>query len=349
MVNLKRKNKYNFCGATIFLLISAISAFGQSYFVNGYSLKDGDFYNNVLYEINLESKEIADSIIFNVQGEFVDKLPTLLRNNQGRSVLLIFFTNGVAGKNSHPLDTAVTYYYMINENSFTIIRADRIISNIALSVKNKNGDTLDLDCIDIATSEDIERHYAVNWHDNMLQEIGHSPYRNRGDNNVRIGNYINPYLLASHARKKYYYAFYGDSYVNIFSTQNDSVVTSEMHAGDYAQESIIIGYSPANNLIYNFDLRYKLLSSYPPAESPDSIQNAVTIIDGLSFRIVNSIRLDLGDDVYIAKELGEADYIDGYLVYYFARSDGYGQFDPAYLLIFDTRTNEAFWLRVGWR
>jgi len=37
------------------------------------------------------------------------------------------------------------------------------------------------------------------------------------------------------------------------------------------------------------------------------------------------------------------------IYYYYFWQDGYEGFDPAYLLIFDTRTNEASWLRVGWR
>jgi hypothetical protein len=52
---------------------------------------------------------------------------------------------------------------------------------------------------------------------------------------------------------------------------------------------------------------------------------------------------------YIINEIGECDNIGPYMVYYYFAQEDYRYFSPAMLFIFDTRTNEATWLRVGWR
>jgi hypothetical protein len=44
-----------------------------------------------------------------------------------------------------------------------------------------------------------------------------------------------------------------------------------------------------------------------------------------------------------------ADVVGPYIVYYFFGREGIEKYAPAMLFIFDTRTNEATWLRVGWR
>jgi hypothetical protein len=58
---------------------------------------------------------------------------------------------------------------------------------------------------------------------------------------------------------------------------------------------------------------------------------------------------DYPEGDFISGSYGPAELVGPYIVYYFGESNDLGQLYPAMLFIFDTRTNEATWLRVGWR
>jgi hypothetical protein len=190
--------------------------------------------------------------------------------------------------------------------------------------------------------------YLLNSANNNWMEINRNHYSSRANEGIIIGHYHDPYYLGRSNQYNYYYDFGDESTVNLLQVDRNGSISREIPVGDYANESVILGFNPLNYNIYCFDLRFKLLSMDPPPESPDSIRNAVYIYDANTLVLTNTVYLGMGDK-YLAKEFDNADYADDYLVYYFAKGDGYQRFDPAYLLIFDTRTNEATWLRVGWR
>ncbi len=350
MAELRQKISFFILLGLLLTVFSSKNLFAQYYYVNGYSSTNDVMCNNTIYKIDLENKVILDSINFNIQGEFVDEKPSQINIGNRWRFLISLLTNGLSGKNSIPMENVNTYYFIVNRENFTITHQNSLPLRQVTEIKNITGDSLNLAWIDDSDNRGgfFRSKYIFNRFNNQFIEVERFDEDSEPEHEIIIGSYKNPYSFGLHNEMKYYYDFYGDSYVNIFSTQNDSDIVFEMNAGDFSQESIILGHSPENNFIYNFKLRFKLLSMYPPPESPDSIHNTVTIIDGSSFNIINTFELDPGN-IYLAKELGQVDYINGYLVYYFARSDGYGRFDPAYLLIFDTRTNEASWLRVGWR
>lgn len=93
-----------------------------------------------------------------------------------------------------------------------------------------------------------------------------------------------------------------------------------------------VGGSPNNQKI-TIDPSYLIKYHFPDLTSIDTIN-------------VPYPQLDSG---YVSCERGRCDWVGPYLVYYFFQGEDQGYFSPAMLFIFDTRTNEARWLRVGWR
>jgi len=62
-----------------------------------------------------------------------------------------------------------------------------------------------------------------------------------------------------------------------------------------------------------------------------------------------AIQYPNSDSGYIGSGYGPCERIGPYFIYYFFDGEDYRYFSPAMLFIFDTRTNQATWLRVGWR
>ncbi len=339
-------------GYVFTFLLSMVSinstAAAQYYYVNGYSMAEDGLTNNVIYKISLETVEVIDSIVFDRQGEFTSSTPISLQRPGSDLKLLVWVGYGLPGKNSIPDNPVLSYYWIINERNFKIAGSDSLLNNIVLGIKPIGIDSVEFDCIGFSQDKDVLKKYTFDRDNNSFRMIEQTPYNEIEINNERIGDYIFPHYLAENNQRNYYYDFLRHPNIYIFSTQNNIDVSKQINAGDLSQESVILGYSPEYDNIYCFNFRYKILAMYPHPESPDSISNTLRIINGETFDVINTINFELGD-IYLPKEYNKADYQDGYLIHYFAKSDGYGRYDPAYLLIFNTRTNEASWLRVGWR
>jgi hypothetical protein len=111
-------------------------------------------------------------------------------------------------------------------------------------------------------------------------------------------------------------------------------------------------FAVKNNLLYIFNLNYeirfknKIVKGY----GQDWIESNVRVINLENFSLIDSIQVpDYPEGDYISGSSGVADVVGNYIVYYFGSSNDMEIFAPAMLFIFDTRTNQAAWLRVGWR
>jgi len=346
-------SKFKSTTIMIWLVLSlwTVCVSAQYYYCNAYSPDDNEgLYNNVLYKVDIEAKTIVDSLNLEIKGEFVGKMPLILRSANEGVILISLLTSGLSGKNSPALDHLSTFYALVNIAPFSLASVDSLPHKQVTSYRAIFDDSLELGWIDYDTFQggSFQSKYFCNRANRQLIEIERFNDQGNVVEDSYIGVYKNPVSIGGTDQSKFYYDMYVDSDVNLFAADNADNVIWETHAGDILQSSLIFGYSSDNNSLYLFTLRFKLLSFYPPIESPDSIRNKVDVFDGSTFESIAVFDLDIRD-IYLANEMGIMDSINGYLVYYFAKGDGYGQFDPAYLLIFDTRTNEASWLRVGWR
>jgi hypothetical protein len=103
--------------------------------------------------------------------------------------------------------------------------------------------------------------------------------------------------------------------------------------------------------LYVFHQNYEYYGKFLQKTRNDNwIQSHLLIYDIDDFSLIDSLSIpDYPAGDYIIADFDVADVIGNYIVYYYAQPGGIEDYTPAMLFIFDTRTNEAAWLRVGWR
>ncbi len=119
--------------------------------------------------------------------------------------------------------------------------------------------------------------------------------------------------------------------------------------------TVIYAYHPITHKLYLFSLNYINHSRIPELErvyGQSWIKPKLRIFDPANFKLLETVPIpDCPPDNCPGRNSGGvAETIGDYIVYYFFHGeDSLLEYYPAMLFIFDTRTNEATWLRVGWR
>jgi len=336
----------------IVLLLIGISSHttAQYIYLNSY-LKDDEYPGqNAIFKIDLATAQIIDSLILPSVGSFAAGAPVTLTVGANR-FLISGLTTGLPAKNSEPRDKVYSYYFLIDADDFNIIRQDSLINKMLGEIKKIYSDSISMEWIDESDRGWYESVYSVTQPFHRLNHVRDRIFTEKDFQSEHIGEYVGPHFICELDTNRYYWGYHdvGDSsYVNIIKVISDSTIIGELQIGERGTENIITGYSAQTGKIYSFITSYKLLSTYPLSQSPENINTEIIIINPENLSVETRIPLDMGE-AYAAQETGTAESAGPYLYYYYFRQDGYGQFDPAYLLIFDTRTNEATWLRVGWR
>lgn len=348
MKNIYSITRYAFfCGILLFPFTKKVEA--QYYYVNSYALSDSLGTLNSMYRIDLEAKTVIDSLFVYNKGEYLNKIPFQV-DSHGNHLLINFMISGIAGKNTQLGETFCTLYSIIDQTRFELIIEDSLLNTYTYPDISVRNNLLKLEWLDDSPSS--RGHYRGNYslrrndyrlHLNNRGEIGED-----NDSLLVIGPYANPTLFHSSQNSRYYWVMFAGAHVTILRTDIHNNILQEFVAGDKTISSVLIGYNDIDNNIYIITLRYNLLSYSPPVISPDSIYDKITIIDPSNFSELDNISLD-SEPFVISNEIGTLDFINQLFVYYYFESEDYRSFQPAYLLIFDTRTNEATWLRVGWR
>jgi hypothetical protein len=150
-----------------------------------------------------------------------------------------------------------------------------------------------------------------------------------------------------------YYSLNNSRYWLIRINNGGSLVTDSLMAEDGSPSSAIFAYHPVTNKIYIFHLNFEQHGKFSELDKNYGdrwIQPQVLVYDPDTFQLMERHTItDFIPGNYPLVENGPADVIGDYIVYYFFDDEWMGKFNPAMLFIFDTRTNEATWLRVGWR
>ena len=336
-------------------IIAAILIFGvgelaaQTIYLNSYVERDG-IVDNYVFEIDIDQKQKLDSLQLYAKGEFISKAP-FYRSQRGQGLLISSLVNGLAAKNSVIREHTYSYYYFINSSNLNLIREDSMVDKMIETIVWGQPDTITVNWYDEISRQSMRSYYRIDPDDHSLRYIRSRVLSNDDFRSEQLGSYVGPDFICQLGSSKYYWGleFIGESsFVNVFKVNSDTVIVGEARVGDRRVQNIICGYNPQAEKIYCFLTPYELLSFSPVSESPQNVRPRVLIIDPQNLSIETEIEFQMGD-AYAAQEVGTAESAGPYLYYYYFQQDGYGQFDPAYLLIFDTRTNEASWLRVGWR
>jgi hypothetical protein len=333
-------------GLLVFLI--SASAFSQSYVTISY-------VNNQwgtpleIRKIDLNSREEIASRSIPIYGELITKVPIYLR--MGRQPILVLISiNGVACKNCQVSRPSTSY--AILDTSFNIIRLDSLLDMGIYEHLDMRADSLVLEYFkQIDDSSFSEKAAFILSNRGILSRARALNFDYRPDNFLRIANFSN----ISPLNNPFYSIYWDvDDSFDVYFLKinlNGNQITSSLSVGDFISYSKIFGISPIDSMLYVFSLSYDIPHISGPLATRNNRQSYLKKYNSTDFSLVDSIPIPNieSDTDYVRNELGPCEIAGPFMVYYFFKSDDYRYFSPAMLFIFDTRTNQATWLRVGWR
>ena len=348
--------KIRFLILAILLFVLVNGSFAQNYYVNTYGDSNDENLRPILIKaINLTSRQITDSVIVANYGYIWLKNPAQITSN-GIQVLVTVVENGSYAKNSYMGPNSVIYSVVQAGRDMTIVRRDSINDAI-------------IDCFDQFPGEQtfrlgLARHvdtsytmilptgnYGLNDNFDLLRQSIFSPeiYPGRLSN---IGEFKYPTRINPQNPRNLYYCLKNYQYWLAHIINNQIVVDSLQLETDLPA-SAVFAYHPIRDKIYVFHLNYEQHGKFRENDKnygQNWIAPEVSIYDPNTFQLLESHQIaDFDSSNYPLRERGVADVVGNYIVYYFFQDEWLGKFYPAMLFIFDTRTNQATWLRVGWR
>jgi hypothetical protein len=345
-IGIKLSSILQLLAVCMLVIVGEVS--GQYYYVNTYlGPNKAGFNKNAIVKIDIPNQRVIDSVEFNIEGGFNYKAPYSIFDDNGIEYLFTFLVNGLSGKNSDGGNYATTHFFIVDKVHFKLVGQDSLPHTQVTVIDSAKNGSFTLDALDDSLGW-VYFTCLIKQGGTGLRPLERNLYGPKGKHYNQIGKYVEPICIGGRDNNQFYFDLVDGTLAVIFSTDSLGNIIKERIVGDKTQEVVAIGYNPDSNLIYVFIFKFYLETFHPPIASGDTIVNNLYIYNSTDFTPVDNI--PLGPEPYfLVNDLGKADYYDGRFVYYFSAGEGGDAFLPAPLLIFDTRTNEATWLRVGWR
>ena len=348
--------------ALCFMVAIRSKAAGQNYYaVNTYGDRDSsaDTFPLPLKTvfINLDTKSIMNVITFGDEGQMLNKKPLPIEYDSDT----LWVSAAIAGcysENGSPgiphlevgiidLNTRslVTSYYDFNMKLGFLEKqpGNRVYLGGETEKEPKetiNGDfTLDKDYHFVLRNQRPEE-YSYG----LYQAMGPFPYIQPlfPDINLYKSHFAEAsYIIRTESDRTRIIDTLRLAYQNIVA---DSILQDSM-----SNKSDIIAI--IDTLIFDFNLNYEYYGKFlRKPRDLGRIKSHVKFYSLNTFALLDSLPVaDYPPDDYPNEAFDVADIIGPYIVYYFWGGESLTRRAPAMLFIFDTRTNEATWLRVGWR
>jgi hypothetical protein len=304
-------------------------------------------HTGVLFEkIDISTHNIIFSTPIELRGEVQFSTPIPL---QSRITQLYFIAtiNGLSGKNTDVLNQITTYYAMC-DSSGNIYHIGRFPNIQLLEYKKNVSGTIEINYID-SSGESVWGNLNV---DNG--GVAHINYLRREIidtiNYPNIGIFGYPRKISETNNAIYWHDSHLGRYVLKINPTSRLLVDS-LNVDHANRLNHLIGLGELDTIVYSFNLSYNIMGG-PVSLRKTSIDSSyVKTYRTSNFTLLDSIPINNPDTNlgYIGTANGPCEKVGPYFVYYFFGSGDYRYFSPAMLFIFDTRTNEARWLRVGWR
>jgi hypothetical protein len=335
----------------IFLLLLPINAcLSQSspyYYIVSYESPQWGT-NAIFTKIDLETKNVLYSTSVSMPGQIMIKKPAPF-TMRGDTIFFISAIDGTPAKNSEVGNQIVTNYALLN-NRGDILRIGQLpnlyIYDLLYSLddssliryklfsdraERKMRGILKIDRNRNLNIDPRDNGYGVSIPDSIDIFTGIQRIDNNNDQFFWCLNDGAIYILS----------------LDIYR----EVLIDSLNIDESLSYSHLFALSSIDSTIYAFSINYNIMGG------PESLQKTSISPSYLNkyrmsdFSLLDSIQIvnTSPDSGYIMSEYGSADKMEPYLVYFFFNGEDYRYFSPAMLFIFDTRTNEATWLRVGWR
>lgn len=306
--------------------------------------------------IDLASATIISSLDLPLDGTIINKEPIQILSNDS-PMYICFTVDGWMGKNAGFFDSSeVVRYciYTVGQNSLRILHSDSlkyVRFEYLYQYIGEQGFRL---AIASATSDNYlfrPGRYSINDRFNieLISPIDENDLPPRYID--QTGNFKHLDRMPHSDKYHLYHTFHNSQYWLLkLNGQNDNIVDSLLLRTSGGQATTY-AYSPSRDRFYCLHTNYEIHGELVEKNRNDFyIEPEVLIYDPNNLHLLQRYAIqDYPDGNFPGKENGVADVITDYLVYYFFEDDNWKIYAPAMLFIFDTRTNEASWLRVGWR
>jgi len=336
-------------GSVALFLCICGNALSQEYVVATYQ-DDSPISPIAVKRIDLPSKSESEAVTLPFGGEIITKEPIDFRRS-GSLYFLLIATDGQPCKNCQ-VWRPITRYAIL-DSSLAVARVDSVIDLGAMEYFENVRDSIILSFDQmVGNSLSVGELASFGISSRLDFRISHrfpSDYNPRRALRIDPFNYIRSLPNAG-------VRLYWDTDENFglhFLTVDRprQRIVESLFVGSILAYSRIFGFSNADSTLYVFSLSYDVPRDQRYVVDRNNAPSFLKKYSTPGLSLIDSIPLPniAPDSDYVRNELGACNVEGPFMVYYFFASDDYRYFSPAMLFIFDTRTNEATWLRVGWR
>ncbi len=326
------------------IIALASSSFSQQYVINAY---DGDSIPKLVKTVfvDLNTKNILDEIVISDEGQILNKkaLP-ISRNND--TLLISALIAGCYCENS-VVGTPHTKLSVFNPISGTLVFS-RTDSNLFLSFFEQlpdhrvfiAGEVYDQPLRSLRGDFTLGPSFNLVLRNPRSDEFAYNLYPG-------LGSF--PQLRGLAIQRNLYKANYGSTWFIVKTNSSRQLILDSLILAGNPYRSHIIAV--IDSLLYDFNLNWEMHTEFTEKSYGQNwIDSHVKIYRISNFAVLDSIPVaDYPPGDYPDGTFDVADVVGPYIVYYFFGREELNRYAPAMLFIFDTRTNEATWLRVGWR
>jgi hypothetical protein len=264
--------------------------------------------------------------------------------------------DGFADRNTVFNNSQISYKIVTANNRLNLVRADSVFdcfSGWPIQRPDKNYFEFGIKC-DNANSPILEYgNYTIDKNYNFVKidtsKIDHDICRLGRTDHFRFLNRLN-------LPNKYHLFFIGDvgGYWVLKLNSDNSIILDSLFYRDTSKTLNFLAYHPIADKMYIFNLNYEYHLEDPEFKKyygDDWITPTVNIFDPSSLKLVECDTIaDSPKNLSLGPAIGNlTDVVGDYIVVYQFYCELRESFLPAMLFIFDTRTNTARWLNVGWR
>jgi hypothetical protein len=343
-------DRYSLLLLLLCLLFCSSHAIGQSYYYVCAYDSNNELENNILVsKVDLENRSITAQTTIPIHGNIAFRAPIKIQL-RNRLLLASVTNDGIIGKNSAALDSLVSNYAVLDSN-LQILRIGHLF-NMHFLMES-----------DYPISPFQHLKYIRGTGENSVEYTGRPVFSR--DLDINILDSI-PYIYRDidypiinrfqHFKKVsfdnniiYWNVIEQGLYLIKLDVSNRQLLDSTRLA-ENLEHGYLFGLL-GDSLIYSFVINYNSISGGPGIEKLTIDPSYLIKYDARNFEKVDSIPLPYPslDYGYVQPEIGSCEKVGPFFVYYFFLQENFTHFSPAMLFIFDTRTNETTWLRVGWR
>ncbi len=345
--------------AVVILIAFPIGLAAQYYYVNVYDNPTEDNLADIyIKSVDLNTHSIHESVRLANRGNIWFKKPAII-SLRNRDFLITMSEYGAVGRNTMSGNRYKAFYSVLRADAghLSLLRSDSVsgaIINIFRQYQGEQGFRFGLRSDRDSTA--LLPFGLYNIDDGLNFRL-----RNRLDSFDEPGliRYIDSHefliRVPNDSINRLYYTIFNDSQWWLVKLNSGlSSIIDSIQLRPQRGANTVFAYHPARNKFYCLQVNYELhgasIDSVYKRREEFHIEPKVIVIDPETLAILEQHPIsDYPEGNYPGYDDGLADVVGDFIVYYFFQEENTEYFSPAMLLIFDTRNNEATWLRVGWR